>query len=149
MASHVVFFASSLLWRTKSRCSVGDIGERGKTGMEIDETAIRDRAYLIWEREGRPHGRHLDHWLQAHWELLGEAAKQTATPAAKAPAKKRASTAKTPAKPAAKPAPAKAPATAKAAAPKTAAKKTATAAAGADGEAKPKRTTRRKKAEDA
>lgn len=38
----------------------------------VNDDAVRFRAYLIWEREGRPHGRHLDHWLQAHWELLSE-----------------------------------------------------------------------------
>jgi hypothetical protein len=26
---------------------------------------IRERAYYIWEREGRPDGRAQDHWLQA------------------------------------------------------------------------------------
>ena len=31
--------------------------------------AIRERAYGIWEREGRPHGRELEHWLQAESEL--------------------------------------------------------------------------------
>lgn len=31
--------------------------------------AIRERAYVIWEREGRPQGRELDHWLQAESEL--------------------------------------------------------------------------------
>jgi hypothetical protein len=30
---------------------------------------IRERAYLIWIDEGRPHGRELDHWLRAKWEL--------------------------------------------------------------------------------
>jgi hypothetical protein len=33
--------------------------------------AIRERAYVIWEREGRPHGRELEHWLQAESELAG------------------------------------------------------------------------------
>ena len=27
--------------------------------------AIRRQAYAIWEREGRPEGKHLDHWLRA------------------------------------------------------------------------------------
>lgn len=39
-----------------------------------DEDTIRHRAYAIWEREGRPHGRDRDHWLQAQWELTGEQA---------------------------------------------------------------------------
>ena len=29
------------------------------------EDVIRERAYLIWEREGRPEGRSYDHWLAA------------------------------------------------------------------------------------
>jgi hypothetical protein len=37
--------------------SVGDVKQR-----------IRERAYELWEREGRPHGRHLDHWVQAERE---------------------------------------------------------------------------------
>lgn len=32
-----------------------------------DEIAIR--AYLIWEKEGRPAGRDFDHWLQAEAQL--------------------------------------------------------------------------------
>jgi hypothetical protein len=31
--------------------------------------AARFRAYQIWDREGRPHGRHEEHWLQALKEL--------------------------------------------------------------------------------
>jgi DUF2934 family protein len=30
------------------------------------------RAYLIWEREGRPEGRELDHWRAAEEELARE-----------------------------------------------------------------------------
>jgi hypothetical protein len=33
------------------------------------EQAIRERAYAIWEEEGRPEGRHLDHWLRAEVEV--------------------------------------------------------------------------------
>ena len=36
------------------------------------EQAIRERAYLIWEREGRPHGRADDHWRYATVEWVGE-----------------------------------------------------------------------------
>lgn len=28
------------------------------------------RAYAMWEREGRPYGRNLDHWLAAERELM-------------------------------------------------------------------------------
>tara|TARA_R110000787_G_scaffold44151_4_gene108224 strand:+ start:218 stop:460 length:243 start_codon:yes stop_codon:yes gene_type:complete len=37
-------------------------------------TEIRQRAYAIWERENRPEGRHLDHWLCAKAELEAERA---------------------------------------------------------------------------
>lgn len=38
----------------------------------IQEEAIRQRSYLIWQREGRPDGRALDHWLRAKAELEAE-----------------------------------------------------------------------------
>jgi hypothetical protein len=34
------------------------------------EAAIRQRAYAIWEEEGRPHGREWDHWRRAAQEIL-------------------------------------------------------------------------------
>jgi hypothetical protein len=37
--------------------------------MNDDDERIRDRAYAIWEREGRPHGRHESHWHRALAEL--------------------------------------------------------------------------------
>lgn len=51
--------------------------------IQPTEQAIRDRAYAIWEREGRPHGRERDNWLQAAWELSGEEAKAAARKTAK------------------------------------------------------------------
>jgi len=36
--------------------------------MQQDEDEIRRRAYSIWEREGRPEGRHESHWEQARRE---------------------------------------------------------------------------------
>lgn len=30
-----------------------------------NEQTVRDRAYFIWEREGRPEGRAHDHWYRA------------------------------------------------------------------------------------
>ncbi len=35
--------------------------------------AIRERAHAIWEREGRPEDRALDHWLEAEREVRAEA----------------------------------------------------------------------------
>lgn len=36
-------------------------------------TAIRERARELWEAEGRPAGRALDHWLRAEREVRGDA----------------------------------------------------------------------------
>jgi len=33
------------------------------------EQKIRDRAYALWEAEGRPHGREHQHWLTAEREI--------------------------------------------------------------------------------
>lgn len=55
-----------------------------------NDEAIRDRAYQIWEREGRPYGRDRDHWLQAAWELSGEEAKAAALSKKAKPAAKSA-----------------------------------------------------------
>ena len=32
---------------------------------------VRDRAYALWEEEGRPEGREHDHWHRAHHEVTG------------------------------------------------------------------------------
>jgi hypothetical protein len=37
--------------------------------MQNDEDKIRQRAYEIWDREGRQDGRDQDYWLQAEREL--------------------------------------------------------------------------------
>lgn len=43
------------------------------TGPSADEDALRwqiaARAYGIWEQEGGPHGRALEHWLRAEAEV--------------------------------------------------------------------------------
>ncbi|WP_142849336.1 DUF2934 domain-containing protein [Telmatospirillum sp. J64-1] len=36
------------------------------------ELRIRERAYQIWESQGRPEGRHDDHWAQAAAEIDAE-----------------------------------------------------------------------------
>jgi Protein of unknown function (DUF2934) len=41
-------------------------------GNGVNEDRIRARAYQIWVDEGSPHGRDVDHWLRAKWELDGE-----------------------------------------------------------------------------
>jgi len=36
---------------------------------EQREQAIRERAYALWEQDGRPEGRSLAHWSQAETEI--------------------------------------------------------------------------------
>lgn len=36
------------------------------------EQAIRERAYFIWERDGGPAGKDLEHWLKAEEEIKYE-----------------------------------------------------------------------------
>ncbi len=40
--------------------------------MEHINDRIRDRAHALWEAEGRPHGRHQEHWIQAVAEIATE-----------------------------------------------------------------------------
>ena len=35
-------------------------------------TKIRARAYAIWEEEGRPDGKHLEHWVRAKRLIAAE-----------------------------------------------------------------------------
>lgn len=82
--------------------------------MSKDEDRIRQRAYEIWEREGRPHGEELKHWLSAFEELGSGAAGGKGVKAAAAKPGKPAAKASKPAlaktKPAAASSPPKAPA---------------------------------------
>lgn len=36
------------------------------------EQSIRQRAYAIWEQQGRPAGHSLDHWLRAEVEITSD-----------------------------------------------------------------------------
>ena len=70
--------------------------------MQSDRhTRNKDRAYHIWLSEGRPHGKHDDHWHRAEREIAAEEgpAAGAAKPARK-PRAKSASAAAEPAKPA-------------------------------------------------
>jgi hypothetical protein len=80
--------------------------------MTIDlEQRIRERAYQIWEQEGRVDGRADQHWQTAKLELTNAEEASSAPPAIEAPAmtaqpvkkSRRASTAKTAPVPAAAP----------------------------------------------
>ena len=41
-------------------------------GGTMSEEAIRERAYALWEQDGRPEGRSLVHWSQAESEIGAE-----------------------------------------------------------------------------
>jgi hypothetical protein len=38
------------------------------TDADVLRRKTEERAYALWEGEGRPDGRHLDHWCQAEAE---------------------------------------------------------------------------------
>ena len=38
-------------------------------GHKLNERWVSEAAYFIWEKEGHPHGRDLDHWLRAEHEV--------------------------------------------------------------------------------
>lgn len=52
-----------------------DSGAESDAPIEKDlgtkDDQIRERAYQIWVDEGHPHGRELDHWLRAAWQVEG------------------------------------------------------------------------------
>jgi hypothetical protein len=60
--------------------------------MDTDRNElIKQRAYAIWEQEGRPHGRDEEHWKRALQEMHGleDAPKIVKKPAHVAPAGKK------------------------------------------------------------
>ena len=42
--------------------------EEQQTSGETIRQSVAERAYAIWENEGKPHGRDVDHWLRAEVE---------------------------------------------------------------------------------
>jgi hypothetical protein len=46
-------------------------GDDTSAVLSPEDEKIRDRAYEIWERDGRPEGRHEDHWHQATRDIAG------------------------------------------------------------------------------
>ena len=44
----------------------------GPEAEEISESVVRTAAYYIWEREGCPDGRELEHWNLAKAQLASE-----------------------------------------------------------------------------
>jgi len=52
--------------------------------VEVLRQQIAERAYALWEHEGRPHGCDLDDWLRAETEVLAAGPDQSASAAAPA-----------------------------------------------------------------
>jgi len=68
------------------------------------EERIRTRAYELWEAEGRPEGREIEHWLQAVQELHSEERDAVGVASSRPPRTRSAATTAGAAKPAARPA---------------------------------------------
>lgn len=47
------------------------------------ERRVRERAYALWEAEGRPHGRNQEHWSRAVAEFASASPPPTTAPATK------------------------------------------------------------------
>ncbi len=58
--------------------------------MSAEKSKIEQAAYRIWEEEGRPEGRDLDHWLQAEAQAGGAKAPAIKAEKPKAAAKPKA-----------------------------------------------------------
>jgi len=53
------------------------------------EDRIAERSYQIWEREGKPEGKHLQHWFQAIAELEAKSTPAKSPSRARRPAAAR------------------------------------------------------------
>lgn len=103
--------------------------------MAVSEEWIKNRAYALWEEEGRPHGKDAEHWERAanEYKSLNGAPKKAASPRKPKAAEPKPAEAKPPTT-------AETPAKAKPAARAKAAPKTTEAPAS---EAAPKKRTRK------
>ncbi|MBK1836411.1 DUF2934 domain-containing protein [Azospirillum sp. YIM B02556] len=52
---------------------------------DADDPRVRERAYRLWEQEGRPDDRHLDHWAQAVGEIEDEDRRNSGGPRVNSP----------------------------------------------------------------
>lgn len=50
----------------------GNIETSQSSNVRDRENEIRERAYAIWEHEGKPEGKHLEHWERAEKQIDGE-----------------------------------------------------------------------------
>src|SRR5882724_5172776 len=54
------------------RAALRDTKTREGTIMDDYLQRVRLRAYLIWEKQGRPEGLAVDHWLEAEQQVANE-----------------------------------------------------------------------------
>ena len=59
-----------------ARSGARSMARQAGAGRPMDdlERRIQQRAYELWENEGRPQGREQDHWQQAEREIVGRGA---------------------------------------------------------------------------
>lgn len=55
--------------KTARQATHETVGRRIDSPTAGRQEEIRKRAYALWEKEGRPEGRHRDHWTRAEHEL--------------------------------------------------------------------------------
>jgi hypothetical protein len=58
------------LAKTAKQAAAIDAAPPIAAAFRVDDDLIRERAYVIWIAEGRPHGHDLAHWQRARHELL-------------------------------------------------------------------------------
>jgi hypothetical protein len=56
--------------KTAGQVAATDAAPPIEAALRVDDDLIRERAYVIWIAEGRPHGRDLAHWQRARHEIL-------------------------------------------------------------------------------
>ncbi len=70
------------------------------TAGPADDAAIREKAYLFWEEDGRPEGRETEYWMRAVVALTDKTQlKELTEPAPRKAAKTKAAASKTKASP--------------------------------------------------
>jgi len=67
--SLLTIWVASCLARQAQRALTPRYKQREVTDMNDVEQRIRERAYQLWEENGRPEGRDVDYWLQAREEI--------------------------------------------------------------------------------
>jgi hypothetical protein len=85
-----------MAWKRRNKWQIYRVmNAEPSSPRQLNSQDVATCAYLIWEKEGRPHGRDAEHWLQA--EAILRAMRASDGKAAKAPAKTAAPVAQPPA----------------------------------------------------